>query len=176
MKRALPTIGVKIFALLAGLGFAVSTAAHFGSFFGFDTQQVWPYFALILHVGMFVVLIAAMFTLPGRPTELQFRWRALVAHAPRWMRWLAILLFINAVFDIAAFQFVCGLGGPRHEADGTYSIASHGRAIRQITAAEYQRACGYEFRSFSGFWMLCYGLASMLLISEINRRKRPAIE
>ena len=94
-----------------------------------------------------------------------------MGNAPVWLRWLTVLLVAHVFINTAAFELVCGSGGPTREPNGTYSLSSHGRIVRQITAAEYQRARGYEYRSFSCWWMLVYCLALSLLISDINRRR-----
>ena len=161
---------MKFFAVLAALGLVLSTAAHSLTFLGIDPEQSLPYIWL-LHIGMFVVMIPAMVALPKRRVGRTFRWRVVMGNAPTWLRWLTVLLVAHAFINTAARELVCGSGGPTREANGTYSLSSHGRIIRQITVAEYQRARGYEFRSFSCWWMLVYCLALTLLISEMNRRR-----
>ena len=119
---------------------------------------------------MFAVLIPAMLVLPKQTGKQPFRWRDATAGAPVWMRWLLVLLVVNALVAMLGFYRVCGAGGPQRGSDGTFSISSHGRVLRPISATEYRRARGYEFRSFSGWWMLAYCLALTLLIAADRRQ------
>lgn len=162
---------VRFFAVLAALGLILSMAGDALTFFVADAQRSLPYFWL-LHLGMFVVLVPAIVALPRRGQNRSFRWRDATAGAPSWLRWLTVLLIVHAFINLAAFHVVCGAGGPERQSDGTYSISSHGRILRLISAAEYHRARGYEFRSFSGWWMLVYCLALTLLVAQVHRRNR----
>jgi predicted RNA-binding Zn-ribbon protein involved in translation (DUF1610 family) len=160
---------MKFFTGLAALGLSLSSLVQFATFFGVDAERSWPS-TWLLHLGQFVVIIPALTTAPRDPRVQREKWVGL-GRAPLWLRWLMILLGVHAFINIAAFEFVCGKGGPAIEPDGTYSISSHGRIIRHITQAEYHRARGYELRSFSSFWMAMYGLGLTLMVSNINRRK-----
>jgi hypothetical protein len=161
---------MKFFALISALGLGLSMVAHVSTFFGIDPEQPLPYI-WFLHLGIFVVMVPAIVVQPGKREGRAVGWRDTMGNASAWLRWLTILLVANAFINWAAFWLVCGSGGPTQEPNGTYSLSSHGRIIRQITAAEYHRARGYEFRGFSSWWMLCYSLALTLLMSQINRRK-----
>lgn len=161
------------FAFLAALGLMLSTAANVSTFFGAEPQKQWPGLFL-LHVGVFVVFVPAITAGKKSNKNKTSSWREALGPAPAWMRWLLVTIVIYAPLNMLAFAIACGMGGPEKRPDGTYALMSHGRVIREISAAEYHRAVGFEFRFMSGWWMMFYGVALLLLVSEINRQKAGA--
>jgi hypothetical protein len=158
------------FALLAALGLTISTAAHFSTHLGIEPMHRWPWIWL-LHLGLFVVFVPAICVSANKRGNKDFTWRAAFRNAPAWMRWMTICIAIYAPLNGAAFGVVGKGGGPYKEPDGTYAMSSHGRILRTLTADEYHRASGYEFRFMSCWWMMFYSVSLTVLVSEINRQK-----
>ncbi len=120
---------------------------------------------------MFVVFIPAVAAQSQRRNEKPFRWRDVFAGPFAWMRWILVPLIIYAPVNGLAFSIACGGGGPSREPDGTYAMTSHGRILHTLTADEYHRASGYEFRFMSSWWIMFYSIALALLISAMMRQK-----
>jgi hypothetical protein len=162
-----------VFALLAALGLFISSAANISTYFGVEPMNRWPC-VWFLHLGIFVVFVPAIAVGTKGRTDKAFRWRDAVGNAPAWMRWMLVSILLHAPINGMAFAIVGGGGGPSRQPDGTYAMTSHGRILRTLTAGEYHRATGYEFRFTSSWWMLFYCISLVLLISQINRQKELA--
>jgi hypothetical protein len=158
------------FALLAALGLLISIAANVSTFFGVEPMHRWPYLWL-LHLGIFVVFIPAGSVQIQHGNKKPFRWRDVFGGLPAWMRWMLVSMIIYAPVNALAFAIVCGSGGPSKEPDGTYAMTSHGRILRMLTADEYHRASGYEFRFMSSWWIMFYSISVALLLSALKRQK-----
>jgi hypothetical protein len=158
------------FALLAALGLLISIAANVSTFFGVEPMHRWPYLWL-LHLGIFVVFIPAGSVQIQHGNKKPFRWRDVFGGLPAWMRWMLVSMIIFAPVNALAFAIVCGSGGPSKEPDGTYAMTSHGRILRMLTADEYHRASGYEFRFMSSWWIMFYSISVALLLSALKRQK-----
>lgn len=159
-----------VFALLAALGLLISLAANVSTFFDVEPIHRWPYLWL-LHLGVFVVFIPAISVQSQQGSHRPFAWREVFGCAPAWLRWTLVLLIVYAPVSALAFVSVCGTGGPSKEADGTYAMTSHGRILRMLTANEYHRASGYEFRFMSSWWIMFYSVSLAMLVSAMSREK-----
>jgi len=159
-----------LFALLAALGLLISVAANVSTFFGVEPMHRWPYLWL-LHLGIFVVFIPAISVQVQNGNKKPFQWGDVVGILPAWMRWMLVLTVIYAPVSALAFAIVCGGGGPSKEPDGTYAMSSHGRILRTLTADEFHRASGYEFRFMSSWWIMFYSISLVLLLSALKRQK-----
>ena len=71
----------------------------------------------------------------------------------------AILFFVT---------FVLGEGGVPAVLAGKKVIHSHGKIIRELTDAEYERQQSYVVRAFSGHWMLFYSVGITALYSKLR--------
>ncbi len=160
---------MRFLAFISALALLASITAYSATFLGVDIHRVLPNIWL-LHLGMFGVLIPTALLLPKKRGERDFRWGDVWVGVPAWVRWSLAALVVFCLMNVAAFEFVCGNGGPSVEPDGSYAISSHGRIIRSITAEEYRRARGFEFRSFSCWWILCYSFALTVQLAEIGRQ------
>jgi hypothetical protein len=166
-------VNMIVFALLAALGLLISTAANVSTFFGVEPMHRWPYLAL-LDLGVFVAFIPAASVQSQHGNKKPLRWRDVFGGLPAWMRWMLVSMIIYAPVSALAFVMVCGSGGPSKEPDGTYAMTSHGRILRTLTADEYHRASGYEFRFMSSWWIMFYSISLALLVSAMQRQKAPA--
>jgi hypothetical protein len=163
-------VNMIVFALLAALGLLISIAANVSTFFGVEPMHRWPYIWL-LHLGLFVVFIPSFSVQSQHGNQTPFRWRDVFGGVPGWMRWMLVSLALYAPVSGLAFAIVCGSGGPTKEADGTYAMTSHGRILRTLTADEYHRASGYEFRFMSAWWIMFYSISLALLVSARSRQR-----
>ena len=163
-----------VFALLAALGLLISIAANVSTFFGVEPMHRWACIWL-LHLGIFFVFIPAATIQSHHGNQRPFRWREVFGVLPAWMRWMSVCLIIYATVSAVAFGILCGSGGPSKEPDGTYAMSSHGRILRTLTADEYHRASGYEFRFMSSGWIMFYSISLVLLNfgGEPAKRRSP---
>lgn len=63
-------------------------------------------------------------------------------------------------------------GGSVGVVEGQRALHDHGRIMRQLDEAEYERLRDSEFRAFSGHWMFFYALGTASFYSVIRRRAR----
>jgi hypothetical protein len=142
-----------------------SLAVHLSTFAGVDPIDRVPYF-WILHVLIFVVLGAAIFSgkraVKGVKEDEKLIWSA----APRWLRWMTGVFFAYAFLNFALFLFM-DKGTPSREGNHYY-LHNHGRRIRDISEDEFHAAQARVARFFSGHWMMFYA-ASLVMLAGADR-------
>jgi hypothetical protein len=156
-----------IFAVLAAAGLVASAAVHFSTFTGVDPLDLAPC-VWVLHVGIFVVFIPAIYLANRAKTGKSQSLAAEFPHAPRWMVWMTGLFFAYAFVNFAVFIFLMREGSPHQREDGTYALTDHGRTVRAISEEEFHRRQGYLARGFSGHWMLFYSASLLALVSSLR--------
>ena len=148
-----------LFGALAAFGFALSAAVHAAALFGVPVQDVIP-FVLSLHVGIFIVLIPAIFAM-RRATDKGDPF-ALLRGMPRWTVGIFALLFVYAFTNF--FAFTGASAGSPEIRDGQYVLMRKGKVIRTITAQEYVQGRANTLRVFSGHWMFFYAVSAAVLL------------
>jgi hypothetical protein len=149
--------------LLALLGLVSSFVAHVATFAGINPEAVFPQ-VWLLHVGIFVVWIPTVVV--SKKYQGQDFWKASMRFSPVWLRGMCGALFTYALFNFFFCIFVLQKGGVPSEIDGKKVLHSHGSVIRELTDEEYERHRAYGVRTFSGHWMLFYGVATGVLYSQ----------
>lgn len=156
-----------IWAALSLVGFAVSLGVHVSTFFApslVDLEDI----AVILFLGVFAVVLPFIFVVSSsaRNEKGRGRWSQLFQRHPPWVLSLVYALFAYALVNLA-IDFFTSRGGVPTIVDGQPVLESHGRVVRQLSEEEYAHHQALATRSFSGLWLLFYGIP--LLYSALDR-------
>ncbi|HEX9062566.1 MAG TPA: hypothetical protein VF941_20520 [Clostridia bacterium] len=156
---------IKIFCILAVIGFVLSFFAHFSTYF-MNPQRNFP-FLWILHVGIFIVGMPAVFVAkyknPGSDKRASLFEK--VKSASVWIQILCVVFILYTVINFGLFGALTKDGNP-DIISGNYVISNHGKIVRVISEDEYEKHRSYEVRGFSGAWMLFYIIFSAMLFSQ----------
>ena len=157
-----------LFLALATLGLLLSLPIHILSFFDIPAMERWPVVS-VLHIGVLIVFGLAISLnqkeKDGRSDQdLDDEFK----HAPRWLNGLTGLFTVSAVIHFA----ICFASGtPEHLKDGTYALMNHGKLIRAITEQEFHQFNARSSGMFSGFWLIFYSQAMVMITHAIKRDK-----
>ena len=168
------TIGqnlVSVLLIIAIAGLALSVIVHLLTFLGINPEKIFPGIWL-LHIGIFVVWIPTVMVskkLTNKSERKDF-WKVATKDAPPWMKRLCMGLFVYAFFNFFFTIFVLNKGGVPGEINGEKVLHSHGKVIRKLSEEDYNLHQAYGVRTFSGHWMLFYGVAATVLLSDSRRR------
>jgi len=162
---------VSVFLVIAFVGFGLSVIAHGLTFVGINPQNAVPWI-WVLHLGIFVVWIPTVLVSKKLTDQSKNKdaWKQAVKYSPAWMTKLCGVLFAYALFNFIFTMVALSGGGKPAVVNGEKVLRSHGKVIRKLTDEEYDRHQAHEVRLFSGHWMLFYGVASTVLLSELRRR------
>jgi hypothetical protein len=163
----------KILFYTAITGWSLGLLVHLLSIAGINVSDNFP-FVWLLHIGIFVVWIPAIFELRKNP-ELKEReqsgllkqmkpfgyWKIIFKDKPVWLSVLAIAGLVYAFFNFMFFTFQ--QTGSTDFQNGQYILHNHGQLIRTISIAEYNQFKADITRGFSGHWMAFYGFAAAVL-------------
>ena len=149
--------------LLSLAGFGLSLVVHTTAFFGISVTDRLP-ITMILHLGMFVVVLPLLLVVSSRKRTKsgQGRWGELFQRHPPWVLGLLYALLAYAVVNFAV-GFLSSRGGVPTIVDGQPVLKSHDRVIRQLSQEEYERHQALETRAFSGLWLFFYGIPLLYL-------------
>jgi hypothetical protein len=161
-------LGPLVFACLAAVGLILSAVVHFSTFAGADPIDIFP-LVWLLHVGIFLVFIPALFASQEAQAGGQGSSACIFANAPKWMVGMAMLFFVYALVNFGVFMFLMREGQPTQRKDGTFAVTDHGELVRRISEDEFHHLQGLEARGFSGHWLLFYSWALTILVSTIRR-------
>jgi hypothetical protein len=155
---------VRLFMILAAAGLALSVAAHGATFLGWNPQHVpgvW-----FLHIGIFLVLLPGIFAARRLAKDIgdAEAWRRIHQATPLWLKGLTMLFFIYAFFNFFFCNNYLNEGGVPGNIKGEFVLHNHGRVIRKMTPAEFDRHQAYSVRGFSGHWLVFYAAALMVLV------------
>ena len=160
---------MKTIFCLAVFGLVASAVAHASTFLGVNPQRAFPP-VWMLHVLVFMVWFPVVIScrkIRAKCGRKDF-WKVATRGAPAWMKALTVGLIAYAFFNFFFVTFVLGEGGVPAELDGKKVIHSHGKVIRELTDAEYERQQTYVVRAFSGHWMLFYAVGMTVLCSRMK--------
>ena len=160
---------MKAIFFIAVFGLIASAVAHVSTFQGVNPLRAFPP-VWMLHVLVFVVWFPVV--LSCRKTRAACNrkdfWKSITRSAPVWMKALTVGVVAYAFFNFFFVTFVLGEGGVPAELAGKKVIHSHGKVIRELTDAEYERQQAYVVRAFSGHWMLFYAVGMTVLCSQMR--------
>lgn len=160
---------LKVFCILAIIGFVLSFIAHFSTYFGVNPQGEFP-FVWLLHVGIFVVFVPAVYIMKRVDNGKGIFFHEAVKFAPVWMKILCGVCFLYAAVNFFSFASMTKDGSP-DIISGNYVISNHGRIVRVISHDEYEKYRSYEVRGFSGHWMIFYFFSATVLVSQWKKEK-----
>lgn len=154
--------------LAALLGFLLSLLVHIEALKGIDIGASVPYVSW-LHAGMFLVF--GPFVLISRK-ELgeDISLVDMAKRLPPWVGLLSIAIFIYVVLNFLLFMYH-GVEADAVLKDGKYFLASHGRPIRELTAAESTAFKANELRGISGHWLIFYFVPAAYFLFDAGRRE-----
>jgi hypothetical protein len=149
----------KFLAVVSACGLAASTVVYLGSYVGLSMDSL-AQRAIILHVGVFLLLLP-MFALEWRGlNERTFFWKGFAETMPKW-----VVPAINVIGLFCMAHFVVFLVQSRMASpeiiNGQYVLNNHGQIVRVLTRYEYLRLKGAELRLFASGWMFFYFVPTM---------------
>jgi hypothetical protein len=161
-----PIMGNKIF-YLAALGWGTAVLVHGLALADVDVASFAPYIWL-LHVGIFVVWIPAVFKMRQLKEWQKERAEAgeytssfeVFKHAPRW---LTVVAFAGMAYTFLNFLAFSTSAKSTGEENGHYYTHTRGKDHRPISAQEYHHWRANDLRAFSGHWIAFYGMALAIL-------------
>jgi hypothetical protein len=135
-----------VLMFVAGAGFCLSLIAHLLALFGVAMPGggiVW-----LLHVGIFVVWIPAVFASKGKLRDIPRKehMKAMMRDCPLWMRRAVTIMFVYALINFVLFML---------------STAGHPKPTGAAPPS--------VIRGFSGHWMLFYSVAFATFYSLMRR-------
>lgn len=144
-------------------GFGLSLFVHTTSFLEVSVTDR-PPITLILHLGMFLVVLPLLLVVSSsrRTKSGQRRWSELFQKHPPWVLGLLYALLAYVVVNFAA-AFLSSRGGVPTIIDGQPVLKSHDRVIRELSQEEYERHQALETRAFSGLWLFFYAIPLLYL-------------
>ncbi len=151
------------------IGLVASTLVHLCTFVGINPQSftpsVWSLHILLFPVWLALILSSLMFAGEAPRKELLQR---LTRNSPRWMKALTLALVPYVAFNSLYTPWCLSEGGVPSIEHGKKVIASHGKIRRELTDTEYEQQEAYEVRFFSGAWMMCYAVATIISYSLLR--------
>lgn len=153
----------------------LSLLANLFAMADFDVMEKFP-FVWFLHIGVFIVILSAIFILRKSPElqDQQIRNNPLrvlgtiLKGTPYWLIAIAVGGFIYAGINFSLFAN-SQIGTPEIK-DGQFILQEHGKFIKTITELEYHHYKANIVRGFSGHWIAFYGIGLALLFPFKNRQ------
>jgi len=135
---------LKVFLFLSLVATASSLVVHVAAFFG----RTFPY-AVLLHVGIFLVFIPAMLVArpPGRALMSRVSFNDAFRGAPTWVRKTVKVFFAYAIVNFIVFI----INAPGKPPPGPMTPQ--------------------DVRGFSGHWMLFYTASAAMFLAALNRAR-----
>jgi len=150
-------------------GLLLSIATHIAVIAGYDLRENSPV-SWAAFLGIFVIvfsLIRIARREPGRKPVKVIWYKAY----PRWVTNVTAVLSIYFLVNFLVAEQIAGPGDPARSGD-KFVLTSHGRTIREITAAEYAAVRSWQTRGLSAIWMLVYFCSFCFLVVQ---RKEPEL-
>jgi hypothetical protein len=154
---------------------SASIIANLCAIADFDVMEKFP-FVWFLHIGVFIVIFAAILLLKQTPElqDQQIRSNPLkvlgtvIKGTPYWLIAIAVVGFIYSGINFSLFAS-SQVGTPEIK-DGQFILQDHGQFIRTISKQEYHHFRANIIRGFSGHWIGFYGIGLVLLFPFKNSR------
>lgn len=150
-----------LFAALLGLG--VSLTIHIISYFspqnigGFSYTYALHFFALL----MVVPTIGAMDKI-NEPNNWRLMWKSLRQKVPKTLQWIAMFLFVYALFNFFYNFVVLNEGAQVCVSAGDYVLASK-ESFKKLSTEDYLLHKAYSLRTDSAYWLLFFYLQYILI-------------
>lgn len=111
--------------------------------------------AILLHVGVFVLLLPMYAVEYSRVLERTFFWKGFARGMPKWVVPGIKLLGLFFVIHFVLFLMQSHASAPEIK-NGQYVLDDHGRIVKTLTQSEYYTLKGAELRLFATGWMFFY--------------------
>jgi hypothetical protein len=141
-------------AVFAACGLAVSIAAYIGSYMGLTMDDI-SLWAIVIHVGVFVLFIPMCFQNYASLKDRSFFWSEFSNGRPKWVVPTIKLIGLFFVVHFVLFLIESHAASPQIK-DGQYVLDNHGQIQQIITQREYLHLKGAELRLFATGWMCFY--------------------
>ena len=172
-KKALKSKTILFYFTLAC--WTSSLLANLSAIADFDVIEKFP-FVWFLQIGVFIVVITAIFVLRQTPELQDQQVRSnplrvlgtLIKGTPYWLIAIAVAGFIYAGVNFSLFAS-SQIGSPEIK-DGQFILQEHGQFIKTITEQEYHHYQANIIRGFSRHWLAFYGIGLALLYPFKNRQ------
>lgn len=161
-----------LFVVSAAL-FVFASLLHIGSIVHITPFGIADLFWL--HLLIFVLAIPWLFSqLKDKgSTPSRHRSTSLWSAVPGWMSSVAGVLFIYTLFNFFFCTFYLLGGKSVGVIEGKKVLHDHGRVVRLLDDDEFEKLQDYEFRAFSGHWMLFYAAGAAAFSSAIKKNALP---
>ena len=116
--------------------------------------------AVILHVGVFLLLIPMHGLEWSAIQERTFYWKGFSALMPKWVVPAIKLIGVFCMANFALFLIQSHAASPEI-INGEYVLNNHGEIVRVLTRLEYLHLKGAELRLFASGWMFFYFVPTM---------------
>jgi hypothetical protein len=149
----------RVFAVFSACGLAASASAYVGSFFG-ATMNGLSEWAVVLHVGVFLLLLPMFAVESSSIKDRTFFWAGFGIGTPKWVVGGIKLLGLLFAFHFVLFFFQSHAASPDIK-DGEFVLNSHDHIVKVLTQAEYLTLKGAELRLDAMGWMFFYFVLTM---------------
>ena len=157
----------RFLAVISICGLALSVVAYIGSFIGTTMDGIFRW-AIVLHVGIFVLLLPMYGVEYTALKNRSFFWKGFAQAMPRWVvpcvKVLGVFFFVHFVL----FLVQSHAAAPEIK-NGEYVLNDHGRLVKILTQGEYLGLKGAELRLFATAWMFFYFVPAMYWWFPRNR-------
>lgn len=149
----------KIWAIVALMGFGISSIVHGATYWGIDLHSTYP---LLRALRILIFPLQGILMVSIIQVEQDnLRQRGSAINLTAISRPILILLIGIAVALLVSMSLAGSGDGTPAIQDGKYIMHSHGAVLRELTAVEYQWEQLYVLRGFSGseaFFYLGHGV------------------
>jgi hypothetical protein len=144
----------KFLAVISGCGLAAAIAIYIASFNGSTLDDLFRW-AIFLHIGVFMLLLAMYAADYSAFKSRVFFWKEFGRGMPKWVvptiKWLGAFFVIHFI----VFLWQSHAASPEMK-DGNYVLNNHGHILRMLTKSEYLRLKAGELRLFATGWIFFY--------------------
>ncbi len=144
----------RLLAVISASGLTASVLIYIGGFQGTTMDSI-AREAVVLHVGVFLVLLPIYLIEYASGKGQMLFWKAFSRGMPRWAIRGIRLFGVLFIFHFIFFLVQSHAASPKIK-DGAYVLDSHGQTVKVLSASEYRSLKGAELRLFASGWMFFY--------------------
>lgn len=149
----------RFLAVVSACGLAAAIIAYVGSFAGTTMDDMFRW-AILLHIGVFVLLLPMYAVEYSSIKNSKFFWDGLWQGLPRWVVRSIQPLGLFFIVHFVLFLVQSHAASPEIK-DGEYVLNNHGQIVKVLTRSEYLTLKGSELRIFATGWMFFYFVPTM---------------
>jgi hypothetical protein len=141
-------------ALIAASALAVSLIVYVLSFVGTTMDGMFRW-AMILHAGVFALVLPMYAVEYSAVKNSKFLWDAIWRGLPKWA--VRAIQIVGLLFALHFVLFLVQSHAASPEIiNGEYVLSDHGRIVKELTESQYRWLKGDELRLFATGWMSFY--------------------